>query len=111
MIDHRPPYSLSARGLDGMHRLKFSVRHVQTPDGSDSDKRARSSSTEKRDGRVEKTFHGESMNMPGRSDLLGIGQVPVENDSYILVTRILDSEDDVRRSHEESVTAQLGVLG
>jgi len=49
--------------------------------------------------------------MPGRSDLLGIGQVPVENDSYILVTRILDSEDDVRRSHEESVTAQLGVLG
>ena len=99
MVDDRPSNPLAPRCLSGVHRLQLSVVVIELLDGSDPEKLTFDPKTEERDAGVEETFEVESVNVLGRSVLLGESQVLLEERANIVSPRIV--EFDEKRTHSD----------
>jgi hypothetical protein len=102
VLDHRPADASAPRRHRGVHGLELAVLVVELPQRADAHQLAAHSGTEERDRRIEEAVEAvdavdaQRVDVPGRRDLDGEGEVPLEERSNVLGLRILDG-DDARR--------------
>jgi hypothetical protein len=95
MIDYRPSHSVAAGGLAGVHRLQVRVGLVQPLQRSDPEEHTIPAGTEERDGRVHQVVDLHGVYVIGWRDLSGERQMPVQESSDVVNSRVVDGDDNV----------------